>query len=134
MFVLKGFRDFVMRGSVVELAVGIVMGAAFGGVVNQFIKSFVDPLVKLVLPGRRMGGSWTLNSGKGAVIDYGGFISQVITFLLTALVIYLVVVVPMNRLAERRKRGAEPEPEAPSEEVLLLTDIRDELRSQRGRS
>ncbi len=121
---LKGFKDFVLRGNVVDLAVGVVIGAAFGAVVTQLTSSFLKPLIQLATGGGKVGGTFTVN---GVVFDYGAFLNALITFLLTAAAIYFLVVTPMNALAERRKRDAEPEPDAPSEEVRLLTDIRDAL-------
>ncbi|HEY2670112.1 MAG TPA: large conductance mechanosensitive channel protein MscL [Rugosimonospora sp.] len=128
---LRGFKDFIMRGNVVDLAVGIVIGAAFTGLVTQFTDSFLKPLIQLV------GGSTTGHQGAqktidGARFDYGSFINAAITFVLTAAVLYFLVVFPMNKLAERRRRGQEPPPAAPSEEVRLLTDIRDALVTQQG--
>src|ERR687890_319661 len=99
---LKGFKDFIMRGNVVDLAVGIVIGA----------------------------GRWEVR--EGVVFDYSAFLNAIITFLLTAAALYFLVVLPMNKLAERRKRGEEPEPEAPSEEVRLLTEIRDAVVAAGG--
>jgi large conductance mechanosensitive channel len=125
--VLKGFRDFIMRGNVVDLAVGIVIGAAFTTLVNQFTKSFLEPLIKVFGGGGAQGGVWELSDQKFA---WAAFINAVITFLLTAAVLYFVVVLPMNKLAERRKRGEVPEPEAPSEDIVLLTEIRDALRTR----
>jgi large conductance mechanosensitive channel len=125
---LKGFKDFIMRGNVVDLAVGIVIGAAFTGVVTAFTAAFLRPLIQL------MGGDTSATAGSWEVgqvkFDYASFINAVITFLLTAAVLYFLVVYPLNRLAERRKRGEEPPPEAPSEEVKLLTEIRDALIRQ----
>ncbi len=125
---LKGFKDFIMRGNVVDLAVGIVIGAAFTAVVTAFTNAFLKPLIQL------MGGDTSAKAGRWMVgeveFDYASFINAVITFLLTAAVLYFLVVYPLNRLAERRKRGEEPPPEAPSEEVKLLTEIRDALARQ----
>jgi len=122
---LKGFKDFIMRGNVVDLAVGIVIGAAFTAVVTQFTKSFLDPLIRLVGGGTgQLAGIWTI---RGVPFDWASFINIIITFVLTAATLYFLVVYPMNRLAERRKRGEEPPPAAPSEEVKLLTEIRDAL-------
>jgi len=121
----KGFKDFVMRGNVVDLAVGIVVGAAFTAVVTAFTTSFIKPLIQL------MGGDTGLHAGTwhvGSVeFDYAAFLNSIITFLITAAVLYFLVVFPLNRLAERRRRGEEPPPQAPSEEVRLLTEIRDSL-------
>ena len=125
---LRGFKDFIMRGNVVDLAVGIVIGAAFGGVVNQLTKSFIEPLIRVFT-----GGGDPLNSGfftiNGQKFDYAAFINVLISFLITAAAIYFLVVLPMNKLAERRARGEEPKPKAPSEEILLLREIRDALRA-----
>jgi len=121
---LKGFKDFIMRGNVVDLAVGIVIGAAFTAVVTQFTKSFLEPLIKLVGGGGLDGGKAKVN---GVEFDWAAFINIAITFLLTAAALYFLVVFPMNRLAERRRRGEEPPPAAPSEEIKLLTEIRDAL-------
>ena len=126
---LKGFKDFIMRGNVVDLAVGVVIGAAFTAVVAAFGTAFLTPLIKLVAGGKGIdAGSFTISGQK---FDVPLFINAIITFLITAATIYFLVVYPLNRLAERRKRGEEPPPSAPSEEVKLLTEIRDALvRSQ----
>jgi large conductance mechanosensitive channel len=125
---LKGFKDFIMRGNVVDLAVGIVIGAAFTAVVTAFTNAFLKPLIQLLGGGTgASAGTWDVN---GVKFDYASFINALITFLLTAAVLYFLVVFPLNKLAERRKRGEEPPPEAPSEEVKLLTEIRDALVRQ----
>lgn len=127
---LKGFRDFILRGNVVDLAVGVVIGAAFSALVQQFTNSFLEPLIKLVDPGEGIkAGGWEIR--EGIVIDWAGFVNAVISFLLTAAVLYFLVVFPMNKLAERRRRGETPPPAAPSEEIRLLTEIRDALVAAR---
>jgi large conductance mechanosensitive channel len=127
---LRGFKDFIMRGNVVDLAVGIVIGAAFTTLVGQFTKSFLEPLIRVVT-----GGGNALEKGTFKVnhvaFDYAAFINGAITFLLTAATLYFLVVLPMNKLAERRARGLEPKPKAPSEEILLLREIRDALAGPR---
>jgi large conductance mechanosensitive channel len=122
----KGFRDFIRRGNVVDLAVGVVIGAAFTGLVTQFGKSFLTPLIQVLTGGEKVSGKFMIRE---ATFDYGAFITALIVFAMTAAALYFIVVVPMNRLNELRRRGQEPEPEAPSEEVVLLTEIRDALRS-----
>ncbi|QOC94186.1 large conductance mechanosensitive channel protein MscL [Micromonospora craniellae] len=127
---LKGFKDFIMRGNVVDLAVGVVIGAAFTGVVTQLTKSFLEPLIRvfvLLITGSSNGIAGTAPEFRGVPFDWIAFVNALITFLLTAAALYLLVVFPMNKLAERRKRGEEPPPSAPSEEVKLLTEIRDAL-------
>jgi len=123
---LKGFKDFLVRGNVVDLAVGFVIGVAFTAVVTQFTASFLEPLIRVLSGGEELGGTFTV---RGEVFDWAAFVNVVIAFVLTAAAVYFVVVLPMNRLAERRRRGEEPAPAAPSEEVRLLTEIRDALRS-----
>jgi len=122
---LRGFKDFIMRGNVVDLAVGIVIGAAFTGLVTTFTDAFLHPLIN------RLGGGGTIagkiNLGGGQALDWGAFITAIINFLIVAATLYFLVVMPMNKLAERRRRGEEPPPAAPSEEVKLLTEIRDAL-------
>ena len=125
---LKAFKDFLLRGNVVDLAVAVVIGAAFTAVVNAFADSFLTPLIGLVTGGGEVGGRFTVD---GQEFTYGAFISQVITFVLTAAVLYFFVVLPMKALIERRKRGEEPGPAQPTQ-VELLTEIRDLLRSQQG--
>lgn len=120
---LQGFKEFITRGNVVDLAVGVVIGAAFGKVVTQFTDSFLAPLIKLLTGGREVGGQFTID---GVAFDYGAFINAVIAFLLTAVAVYFFVVVPMNNLAHRRAKGT-PTADELSDEARLLTEIRDRL-------
>ena len=123
---VQGFKDFIMRGNVVDLAVGIVIGAAFTAVVTAFTNGFIKPLIQLIGGGTGVGaGKW--EARKGIYFDYATFLNAIITFLITAAVLYFLVVFPLNLLAERRRRGEEPPPKNPSEEILLLTQIRDLL-------
>jgi large conductance mechanosensitive channel len=128
MAMLKGFRDFIMRGNVVELAVAVVIGASFTNVVTAFSSSFLEPLIKAITGGRELAGSFKVN---GVEFQWSAFVNAVIAFLLAAATVYFLIILPMNKLAERRKRGEAPEPEAPSDEVRLLTEIRDALVQQR---
>jgi large conductance mechanosensitive channel len=127
---LKGFKDFIMRGNVVDLAVGVVIGAAFTGMVTQLTKSFLEPLVRVLIvlvTGSKDGITGSTPEFRGVPFDWVAFVNAAITFLLTAAALYFLVVFPMNKLAERRRRGEEPPPQAPSEEIKLLTEIRDAL-------
>ncbi len=127
---LRGFKDFIMRGNVVDLAVGIVIGAAFTGVVSAFTNGFVQPLIKVFT-----GGKDPVTAGafhvRNQPFDWAAFLNAAIGFIITAAVLYFFVVMPMNKLAERRARGEEPKPQAPSEEILLLREIRDALAGPR---
>lgn len=132
---LKGFQNFILRGNVVDLAVGVVMGAAFGAVVTAFTKAFLDPLIKL-LTGGSIAGQIVLRAADPAnkidaiTMDYGSFITSLINFILTALVIYLFVVTPMNRVMERFKKDEKPAVAEPSNEEKLLAEIRDALKAR----
>jgi large conductance mechanosensitive channel len=127
---LKGFRDFISRGNVVELAVAVVIGTAFTNVVNAFGSAFLQPLINSIFGGRKVSGSWHL---RGQTFAWSSFVNAIIAFLIAAATVYFLVVLPMNKLAERRARGEEPKTKAPSEEVQLLTEIRDALVGRRTR-
>jgi large conductance mechanosensitive channel len=126
--VIRGFKDFLLRGNVVELAVAVVIGAAFTAVVSSFTESFLQPLIGLIGGGGVTGGSTVID---GQEFAWGDFVNQVITFVLTAAVIYFVVVLPLKVVAERRRRGEEAGPVAPTQ-LELLAEIRDLLRAQHG--
>ena len=103
---LKGFRDFILRGNVVDLAVAVVVGVAFGAVVTALVADIITPLIAAVFGKPDFSGlTFTINQSK---FLYGSFINAVVSFVLIAAAIYFVVVAPMNKLAERRARGAEP--------------------------
>jgi len=124
---IKGFKDFLLRGNVIDLAVAVVIGTAFTALVTSFTDSFLKPLIGLI------GGGGT--NGSEVVIreqhfTWGAFISAVITFVLTATVVYFVVVLPVKVIMERRRRGEEAGPTQPTQ-VELLLEIRDLLRAQR---
>jgi large conductance mechanosensitive channel len=125
---LKGFRDFVLRGNVVDLAVAVVIGAAFTAVVTSFVSSFLTPLIALLSGGGELGGEWEINKQH---FTWGAFLSTVIGFLLTAAVVYFLVVLPVHRLFARLASGEEPAPVGPTQ-VELLVEIRDLLRAQQG--
>ena len=102
----KGFREFIMRGNVVDLAVAVVIGAAFGAVVKAFVDNIMTPIIAAIFGKPDFSNlMFTINNSQ---FKYGLFINAVISFLLIAAAIYYVVVVPMNKLAERRQRGAGP--------------------------
>ena len=127
----KGFRDFVLRGNVVDLAVGIVIGAAFGAVVTAFVEGVLNPLIGAIFGQPNLDRIWTITINDSQILP-GVVLTALLNFLLVALAIYAVVVAPLNRMAERRAAAAaaaeEPEaPPAPAEDVVLLTEIRDLL-------
>lgn len=121
---MKGFRDFIMRGNVVDLAVGVVIGSAFGTVVASLVKDILTPLIGAIAKVPDFSGlAFTIN---GSQFMYGVFINAVIAFVLVAAAIYFFVVVPMNKLMARVKKGEE-KAEVPAD-IQLLTEIRDALR------
>lgn len=130
---LKGFKEFIMRGNVIDLAVAVVVGAAFAAVVEQVVSSLVTPILNAA-GGAEVGGlKWEIISGRpDTAMDFAAIINAVIVFLITAAVVYFVLVMPMNTFAEARKRrlGIEDEQEV-SDEVATLREIRD-LLAQRG--
>lgn len=127
---IQGFKNFIMRGNVIDLAVAVVIGAAFTGVVTAVVDGLLNPLIAAVFGQPDLTNVWqfTVND---AVFSIGAIIGAIINFLLVAAAIYFLIILPMNKLAERRKRGVEPEPAAPAEDVLLLQEIRDLLAARR---
>ena len=129
---LKGFKEFILRGNVVDLAVAVVIGAAFTAVVTALVADIITPLIAAI--GGKPDFSTLSFHINGSTFLYGAFINAVIAFLLVAAAIYFMVVMPLNKIAERRaarlSTGA-PDPEPKSEDVLLLTEIRDLLAAQR---
>jgi len=127
---LKEFRDFAMRGNVLDLAIGFVMGAAFTAIVNSLVNDLIMPLVGIVLGGLDFTGL-TITVGS-ASITYGNFIQAIINFLIIAFVLFLIVRW-VNKLTESqaKEETAAPPPE-PTAEEKLLTEIRDLLKEKQS--
>ena len=125
---LKGFKDFLLRGNVIDLAVAVVIGIAFGMVVTAFAADFIGGIIGAI------GGTPDFSDAGFVVNDskivIGSTINALINFVIVAASVYFFVVLPVNKLMERRKSGEEPEVEAPNEEILLLQEIRDLLRQR----
>jgi large conductance mechanosensitive channel len=126
---LKGFRDFLMRGNIVDLAVAVVIGVAFNAVIAAFADDFIGGIIGII------GGSpdfanagFTINGSK---VVYGSTITALINFVIVAAAIYYFVVLPMKAVAERR--GVQDDTPAPSDEAVLLSEIRDLMAAQGGR-
>ena len=122
---LKGFKEFVMRGNLVELAVAFIMATAFAVLVTETVNLLMSVLAKLSGNKKPDFSAWQPGG-----VPVGSWINAVITFVILAAVVYFFIVLPYNKLQARRARGEEPTP--PSEEVTLLTEIRDELRARSG--
>ncbi len=128
---IKGFKDFLLRGNVVDLAVAVVIGAAFGAVVTSFTEKIIQPIINSFGGTGNSGLGFEILKGNAATrVDFSALISALINFLIVAAVIYFVVVVPMKAIMERTKRGEVAADEAPAPDVALLTEIRDLLRSR----
>ncbi len=129
--VLNGFKEFIMRGNVVELAVAFVIGTAFAKLINTVVSAVITPIIAVLFRESSLSGvlSFTIN---GAQFRPGAVADAIISFLIVAAVVYFVIVLPVNKFSSMRKRGIEPEPQAPAEDVLLLQEIRDLLASQQG--
>lgn len=136
MGMISEFKEFAMRGNVIDLAVGVVIGAAFGKIVTALVDKVIMPPIGLLVGGVDFSKwAWTLkeatvdaagNTVPAVVIGIGEFLNTVIQFVIVAFAIFLLVKV-VNRLA-RKKEEAPAAPAAPSEEVVLLREIRDSLK------
>lgn len=128
---LKGFKEFIMRGNVIDLAVAVVIGAAFKTVVDAFVNNIITPLIGAIGGNQDFSAlHFTVNK---SVFKYGAFIQAIISFLLVAAAIYFFVVMPLNALAERRARKVEsgvPDDEPRPEDIVLLEQIRDLLKER----
>lgn len=126
---IKGFRDFIMRGNVIDLAVAIVIGTAFFNVVSAISDHLINPFVAALGGDDITGLTTQLRAGNDAtIIDWAAIITAVINFLIVALVVYFIFVVPMNKYRERADARKEPELEEEAADIALLREIRDSLR------
>lgn len=123
---LKGFKEFIARGNVVELAVGVIIGAAFKNIVDALVDGIINPLIAAVIGKPDFSDAFILTLN-GTDVKFGLLITAIINFILMAFAIYFCIVVPMNALNARRKKAEELAEEEASDEVKLLTEIRDAL-------
>lgn len=129
---LNGFKNFILRGNIIELAIAVVIGTAFTALVSAFAKYIINPIIA-AFGGKSVDGLafYLIPSNKATLIDFGSLITAFLTFLITAAVVYFVFVLPMNKLAERRARE-QPTVAADPTELQLLIQIRDLLAAQRS--
>jgi len=134
--VFQGFKDFISRGNAIELAVGVVIGAAFGAVVVALNEGFISPVIGWIFGKPDLTELWDIgpytwnDDIEATPIKVGVILNALLAFLLTAAAVYFLIVLPLNALAARRKRGEEEEPAAPAEDILLLQEIRDLLAAR----
>jgi large conductance mechanosensitive channel len=126
--VLKEFKQFIARGNIVEIAVGLVIAVAFGALVTSLVENVLTPIIGAVF-GQPDFSSLTLGLWNDAVISYGAFLNAVFSFLAVAAAVFFFVVRPYNSLKARMASGEEEEDApAPAEDLVLLREIRDALR------
>lgn len=130
---LKGFKEFILRGNVIDLAVAVVIGAAFTAVVNSIVNNVFNPLIAAVFQANGLDKAMvvTLNHSE---IKFGAVVGSVIQFLIVAVVVYFVFVYPINLAknhAQKLRNQGVVAPDAPVTELDLLTEIRDLLQTQR---
>jgi large conductance mechanosensitive channel len=139
MGLIQEFKEFAMKGSVVDLAVGVVIGGAFGNIVNSVVKDIIMPPIGLLIGGidfseikipikQPLVDATNKTTKPGVYINIGTFLNNIITFVIIAASIFMVIKL-MNTLT-RKKEAAPPAPAAPTKEEVLLTDIRDILKAQ----
>lgn len=131
---VKGFKDFIMRGNVIDLAVAVVIGAAFTAIVNALVEGIFNPALGALFNAENLDKAWIIGiptlSGGEAQIMLGAVVAAVIQFLLVAAAVYFALVMPVNKMKARaeakRKAGATDDEVAP-DQLQLLTEIRDLL-------
>jgi len=126
---LQGFKDFITRGNVMDLAVGVIIGAAFGKIVDALVNSVLMPAIARVFGTPSFDDFLAFGD-----IKFGVLLTAIVNFLIIAAAVYFALVLPMNKLAERQaaKAGLVEEPEAVDPQLELLAQIRDELKANRG--
>jgi large conductance mechanosensitive channel len=130
---LKEFKDFALRGNIIDLAVGVVIGTAFGKIIDSLVKHIVMPFISMLIPGEQGYLQWKIVIGSKEV-PYGLFIGEVVNFIIVAFALYIFMVKFIGFLNNMRKEEAAAKvavPPPPSKEEQLLTEIRDLLASQK---
>ena len=136
---LKEFREFALRGNVVDLAVGVIIGVAFGAIVTSLVQDVFSPIIGLITGGTDFSNLYWQMRGEpadtladaqaaGATLAYGKFITALINFIIVAFILFLIVKA-MNRM-KRQQPAAPPAPPTPTKEEALLTEIRDLLKKR----
>ena len=130
---LKGFKDFILQGNVIELSVAVVIGTAFTAIVTAFTDNLINPLIASFGGAEVSGLGFYLRPGNEATfMDFGAIITAALNFLIVASVVYFILIVPMNKLTEAlaARKNIQEEEEPASVEVELLSEIRDLLKGQ----
>jgi large conductance mechanosensitive channel len=124
--VLEEFKNFALKGNVVDLAIGVIIGAAFGKIIDSLVKHIIMPLISLIMPGQQgyLAWKWVVN---GKEIPYGLFIGEIVNFLIVALALYIFIVKFLGMIMKSKKVEAVAPP-PPTKDQVLLTEIRDLLK------
>ena len=128
---LEEFKNFALRGNVIDLAVGVIIGAAFGKIVDSLVKHILMPIIGLLLPGQQGYLGWKFVIGTKEV-PYGLFIGELVSFVIVAFALYLFIVKFLGFVMRSKKEAVAAEPPTPSREEVLLTEIRDLIKAQRA--
>lgn len=135
---IKGFKEFIMRGNVIDLAVAVVIGAAFTQIVTALVEGIFNPLIGAIFNADNLKSLFIVSiptvDGGSADLAFGAVIAAAIQFLIVAAVVYFVLVMPINHMrhvAEAKRKAGAPEEEVPATELDLLAEIRDLLAAER---
>jgi large conductance mechanosensitive channel len=138
---LQEFKEFALKGNVMDMAVGVIIGAAFGSIVSSLTDNFINPLIAVITGGAKkdengvmqlVGGKFSIN---GVDFNYGAFLSAVLNFLIIAIILFCLIKA-MNKameLGKKKKKEEEAKPAEPPKEEVLLTEIRDLLKAQNSK-
>jgi len=123
---LEEFKNFAFKGNVIDLAIGVIIGAAFGKIIDSLVKHIIMPLVSVVIPGQQgyLGWKWLIN---GKEVPYGLFIGEIVNFLIVAIALYIFIVKFIGILM-KNKQETVTAPAPLTKDQLLLTEIRDYLK------
>ncbi|MEE9911245.1 MAG: large conductance mechanosensitive channel protein MscL [Deltaproteobacteria bacterium] len=124
--VLEEFKNFALKGNVVDLAIGVIIGAAFGKIVDSLVKHILMPVISVFIPGEQgyLAWKWVIN---GKEIPYGLFIGEIVNFLIVAIALYIFIVKFLGMIM-KKKQTEEAAPPPPTKDQELLTEIRDLLK------
>ncbi|MBP5379135.1 MAG: large-conductance mechanosensitive channel protein MscL [Ruminococcus sp.] len=135
---LKEFKEFALKGNVMDMAIGVIIGAAFGSIVSALTDNFITPLIAVITGGvqkdengvmQLVGGKFTI---RGVDFNYGSFLSAVLNFLIIAIILFCMLKA-INKAMELGKKKEEAKPAEPPKEEVLLTEIRDLLKAQNSK-
>jgi large conductance mechanosensitive channel len=128
--ILEEFKNFALKGNVVDLAIGVIIGAAFGKIVDSLVKHIIMPVISVIMPGEQgyLAWKWVIN---GKDIPYGLFIGEIVNFLIIALALYLFIVKFIGMIMKNKKEeAAAAAPPPPTKDQELLGEIRDLLKQK----